>query len=118
MRLDAVQREALRQQIALDAQLVEGGELAVVHGDRDVLVRARDQLARLIAALDAIGWKERLDEPDRQPVRDPDALRAYAVEAADRVGRALRDLAEDRDPDHQDQDLLTLAVLRRAAEAS
>lgn len=112
--LDADERRAIREEVALDATALGDVETAIRGGDRAQAVGLLDVLTLHVGVLDAIGWTEQPDAPDAQPVTDVDALRRYA-------DRRVSDLLAGLDgataaPGTMDTALTALAALRRARE--
>jgi hypothetical protein len=98
--LDRAQRAALRRELGLLAYPHGDLGIAVDKGERDYVVARLRQLRRMVDALDAIGWTEQPDTPDRQPVCSSRSLAAFAR----REAKSLLNAFNDFDPSDEDLD--------------
>jgi hypothetical protein len=106
--LDRDQREALRHELEVEADAYGDFGIAFHNGDREYVVRHVERLRALVAVADAIGWLERSDAPDRQPVVDSVTVATWAKWAAGELAQALR----ETQPIDIDQDLDALGAMR------
>ena len=107
--LDREQREAVRHEIATTANGYGDFEFAIEGGDRAWAIQHLQRLQGMLAVMDAIGWTEQPDGPDRQPVRATSRARQWAATNATELAVAMTQGG------HVDQDLVALAALHQIA---
>jgi hypothetical protein len=76
--LDRAQRAALRREVGMCVSGWGDFELAFNTGDRAYVHGNLKRLRRLASAMDAIGWSEQADTPDRLPMQPSRSLMAWA----------------------------------------
>jgi hypothetical protein len=112
--LDRAQRKAVRRELGIYAHRGNDVEHYFDQGDRESVVRILEILADLVMVMDAIGWQESAEAPDRQDVIVSDALAAWAGPAADDVAQCWVGSI----PLDPDSDLDALSALRLMAGVS
>jgi hypothetical protein len=96
--LDRIQREAVREEVSVTASaFTDMGLYFDDRRDRASVLRLREQLDRAITLMDAIGWQEQDDAPDRQAVVTTEQLREWCRSEADEIEVSLGEIVpEDR----------------------
>jgi hypothetical protein len=89
--LDRAQRDAIRFNVATWTNGWGDIHIYTLDGDREHVRKARWELGRMIALMDAIGWTEQPDTPDEQPVSRSRSLAAFARREAKSLLRVFDD---------------------------
>ena len=91
--LDRAQREAIRAELTMRADGM-GGDLphGFACGDREFAHAQHRRLGRMIAVMDAIGWREQPDTPDEQPVPCSRSLAVWARREAKEMLDSFKDI--------------------------
>ncbi|MGI8921113.1 MAG: hypothetical protein ACR2HD_05505 [Solirubrobacteraceae bacterium] len=87
--IDRSQREALREEIECRSSGYGDIGFAFKDGERDYVVERLEGLRRLVELLDAIGWGESAEAPERVAMSPTGALAAWARDAAAELQRAF-----------------------------
>ena len=107
--LDREQREAVRHEIATTSNGYGDFEFAIQDGDRAWVIEHLERLQGMLAVMDAIGWTEQDDAPDRQPVHATSRARQWAATNAAELAVAMTQSGP------VDMDLIALGALHRIA---
>jgi hypothetical protein len=83
--LDRAQREAIRSEMELRACGWGDLQWGVTQGDRRFAYKEYRRVGRMMAVMDAIGWSEQPDTPDKLPIARSGSLAAWARREAQEI---------------------------------
>ena len=112
--LDRAQRDALRQELGVDAHVCTDVVIYFDRGDRAGVARLLAKLSNLVYVMDAIGWQESVEAPELLQVTVDEKVAVWAERAADDLAVSFAE-SISVDPDGN---LDALGALRLIARSS